>query len=235
MPLESVHSQSFLPGLRELFTYFQKVRTTRRRRQQQFLPERLETRLLLAGDLSAHWLADDLAGEVTDGAAIAAWTDSVANLESTGSGAPILVTNQLGGRAFVRFQSGDGADSFFLDGDQNPLSGADDFSVVVVFRTASQDLAGGNEQWFQNTGIVDANLMGFGHDWGLSVNATGQLATGLGAGLGIDPTTVYSTASGLNDGQLHVAVVTRTGNALSLAIDDQALDFRDDAPSTPPR
>ncbi len=205
----------------------------RRRRERLLVPEQLEHRWLLAGDLTAHWLADNLTTDLEHGSVIPTWADSISGLEVSANGSPTLATDQLGGRAVINFQGSDGADTFFLDSRLNPLTGADDFSVVVAFRTDATDLVGANSQWFQNTGIVDANQMGFGHDWGLSVNASGQLSTGMGAGFGTAPTTVYSTATGLNDGGLHTAVVTRSGGTLSLAIDDLPIDRREDGPASP--
>src|SRR5690606_37708112 len=67
--------------------------------------------------------------------------------------------------------------------------------------------------------ILDANQLGLGRDWGLSINAAGRLSTGMGSGLTTPAKTVYSTASGLNDGQMHVAVVTRQGSTLTLYVD----------------
>ena len=192
--------------------------------------DRLEPRVLLAGDLAASWKADDLAAEIGHGEVLTKWTDSVSGLESEAFGNPVLVTNQAGGRAMVRFQADDGADRFVLSSNENPISRANDFSVVVVF-SADAATVGGSEQWFQNTGIVDANRMGFGLDWGLSVNAAGQLATGMGAGIGNTPTTLYSDQSGFNDGMLHTAIVTRSGSEITLSVDDGPTDKRDNASS----
>ncbi len=203
-------------------------RATPRKRRSRSV-ESLEQRRLLAANLTTYWLADSLMADVAVGGSATEWTDSVAGLKSTAVGSPTLTTNQLGGRALVEFRSSDGADSFTVHSDVNPLSRVEDFSVVVAFRTDAQDFVGDNQQWFQNTGIVDANQMGFGQDWGLSINAAGQIATGMGDGLGNPPATIYSTATGVNDGQLHVAIVTRSGGTLSLAIDDQAPDTLSDA------
>lgn len=192
--------------------------------------DHLEPRILLAGDLTAYWQADSLSSELADGAVLTKWTDSVSGLEAIATGSPTLVTNQSGGRAMVRFGGGESGDRFVLGSNENPLSRANDFSVVVVFR-ADANSVGGNDQWFQNTGIVDANRMGFGQDWGLSVNATGQLSTGMGAGFGNAPTTIYSTDSGFNDGQLHTAIVTRSGSGITLSVDDRTANRSDSASS----
>ncbi len=187
-------------------------------------PEQLESRQLLAGDLTAEWIADDLLATLPDGGAITAWHDSVGGILASAGGTPALVPNQLGGRAVVRFDPGDGIDNLFVDSNVNPLSRANDFSVVVAFRSDSTNFEGGNGTWFTNTGLVDANQLGFGRDWGLSLNAQAQLSTGMGDGLASPSTTVYSGSSGLNDGQLHVAIVTRQGGTLTLYVDNAAPD-----------
>ena len=104
----------------------------RRKREHFLVAEQLENRWLLAGDLAAHWLADNIAAELEHGSVVPTWTDSVAGLEVTASGSPTLSSNQLGGRAVVSFESNDGAGTFFLDSRLNPLTDASDFTVVVV-------------------------------------------------------------------------------------------------------
>ena len=46
--------------------------------------DRLEERVLLAGDLTAFWQAENLATEVAEGEVVAKWTDSISGLESVG-------------------------------------------------------------------------------------------------------------------------------------------------------
>jgi VCBS repeat-containing protein len=188
--------------------------------------ESLEHRQLLAGDLIAHWLADRIVPS-NDGS-IPQWTDTVTNLAAATVGQPMLQPNALAGRALVRFDATDGADGFRVKSTSNPLSGAQDFSVVVAIATDSQNLQGTNGPWFTNTGLVDANALGFSQDWGLAINSTGQISTGMGAGFAQNPTTLYSTATGLNDGQLHVIAMSRQGSSITLRIDDRPADTRTD-------
>ena len=146
---------------------------------------------------------------------------------------PTLVNDVLGGRSVVRFDASDGADGFQIVQTDNPLSNAGDFSIAVVFATSSLDLQGGNEEWHLNTGIVDANSQGFTEDWGITINAAGQVSAGMGDGFLQPASTVYSSAAGLNDGQLHVVIFTRSGGTLSLYVDDGLADSRDDASVKP--
>ena len=188
--------------------------------QRRFTCETLEARHLLAGDLVAQWNAEDLVAENANGNVIASWADSIQGIEAVSSGSPSLLHHSSGGRASVRFDPSDGADSFLVKSEFNPLTRAKDFSVMVAFATSSDSHVGEGEGiWFDNSGIVDANRRGFGNDWGLSINSNGQIATGMGAGFGSPTTNIYSSG-GQNDGTLHTAIVTRSANVLSLFIDD---------------
>ncbi len=199
------------------------------RKSRQRSLEQLETRCLLAGDLIAHWVADDLDSGGADVAPVTEWVDSVAGREVGAIGTPLKIANSIGGRASVQFDPSDGDDGFRLRSTNNPLVRADDFSVLVAFRTDSTSLVGQQGDWYNNTGLVDSNAMGFSRDWGLSINAAGQLSAGMGAGFGMPTTTLYSSAGQLNDGQLHIAVVSRSGTDLSLYVDDQPAQTRNDA------
>lgn len=182
--------------------------------------ESLEQRCLLAGDLVANWQAQALDAALSNGDVVTEWTDSVSGIVATNSGDPKLATGVFSGRAAVRFDASDGVDRLRISDSDSPISGATDFSVTIAFATASNDLVTGAEgQWYGHTGLVDANRLGFGKDWGLSINASGQLATGVTAGFGGSKTTLNSAESGLNDGSLHFATVTRSGGNLALYVD----------------
>ncbi len=207
-----------------------RLRQTQRRRhsvQRSFFlqSELLEERRLLAGDLKAHWSADDLSSDLKDGATVASWVDRVSGIEATGSGNPRWVENALGSRAAVRFDPADGNDYLTVADAVSPLSGAGDFTVTVAFATRSTSLVGQTGDWYTNTGLVDANRLAFGADWGLSINSQGQVAGGLGLGNGTTHT-VYSNEKGLNDGQVHVVSWSRSGSTLSIAVDGKAAAVR---------
>ncbi len=195
--------------------------------------EQLERRELLAGDLIAHWRAHDLTTTHEDNQTVEVWTDAVEQTEATREGTPVLVTNQFGGRSVVRFTADDGGDAFSIARADSPLSGAEDYSIVIAFATSSSDLTGGSSEWFNNTGLVDASTRGFSKDWGVSINANGQISYGQGKSLNETSRTVYSTASGLNDGQLHVVTVTRQGSELAVYVDNDAPDVVSDADAAP--
>ncbi len=195
--------------------------------------EQLESRHLLAGDLIAQWLAEDLSSSLNNDEAISAWTDSVSGLEANAIGEPRLAENVLGGRSTVRFAPQDGADGFRVRAGVNPLVWADDFTVAVTFATDSNELQGENEQWYLNSGLIDSNAQGFSTDWGISINASGQVAAGLGAGFLKPTATLYSSASGLNDGQLQVVVMSRAAESLRLFVNSGEPDSRNDVNADP--
>ncbi len=195
--------------------------------------EHLEPRQLLAGDLLAHWRADDLVA-LGDEAIVDEWTDQVADIPATrGDGTPQLVTDRLGGRAMVRFAEADGGDGLSVRPAFNPMAGATDFSALVAFVTSSSDLTGGTGDWFQNTGLVDANQLGWSMGWGISLNASGQAAAGLGNGLTRAPSNLYSSVDSLNDGQLHVVALTREQQTMALYVDGGAPVSRNDVSESP--
>ncbi|MCA9214313.1 MAG: tandem-95 repeat protein, partial [Planctomycetales bacterium] len=193
--------------------------------------EALEDRQLLAGDLVAHWRADSLDATVDDGAVISGWVDSINQVEATQAGEPKLAKAQIGGKSAVQFDTSDGDDGLKLRPQDSPMTGLSDFTVVVAFATDSQSLVGDQGNWFDNTGIVDANALGFSADWGITMNSRGQLSVGLGGGFGITPVTLYSTTEGLNDGQLHTAAFVKQGGTMSLYVDELPADSRSDAPA----
>ena len=195
--------------------------------------ESLEPRQLLAGDLLAHWRADDLV-TLGDEAVVDQWIDQVAQIPAErGDGTPQLVTNRLGGRAVVRFSAAEGGDGLFVPSSVNPMAGATDFSVLVAFVTSSSDLTGGAGDWFENTALVDANQLGWSMDWGISLNASGQAVAGVGNGIGQSPSNLSSSVDGLNDGQLHVVALTKEQQTIALYVDGGTPISRNDADTSP--
>ncbi|MFT3786209.1 MAG: lamin tail domain-containing protein [Tepidisphaeraceae bacterium] len=167
----------------------------------------------MGGVVNGNWTADTLNG-LSDGAAVTAWSSSVGTRNAAASGAPILKKNQLNGHSVIRFNPTDGTlDSLRVAASANPLSNIVDFSVAVVFRTSVLG-AGDETNWYVNSGIVDSEVGGQTNDWGLGFNSFGEV----GAGTGNPDKSVYSQP-GLNDGQAHVAVFTRSGSTISLYID----------------
>ncbi|MEX2187743.1 MAG: Ig-like domain-containing protein [Pirellulales bacterium] len=165
--------------------------------------------------LVAHWVADDLNALLDDGDLPSAWSDNVGGRPAEPTGFPTLEKNELNGHSVIRFTPSDGDDQLRVLAVNSPLANAANYTVAVVFR-ADEPGTGGATDWFANTGIVDASQPGVNNDWGLALNGAGQVA----AGVGNPDRTVYSSSLfNAGDGQPHVAVMTRDGSSLSIAID----------------
>lgn len=195
--------------------------------------EPLEPRRLLAGDLVSRFVADAAKADVADGELVTQWIDSVGSVAAVGSGAPTLIHDRFSGRAAIRFDASDGTDLFRIDKATSPLVEAQDFSVMVAFAT-SGPTQGGGMPWFAGTGLVDANTQGLGQDWGISLTEDGQASAGMGAGLGVPPTSIKTAQDNLVDGQLHTLALTRQGGSLALYV-DSALAAQTDQASIVPR
>lgn len=189
--------------------------------------ETLENRLLLAGDLVAHWRADSISAE--ESGAVSEWVDSVSQIAAISEGMPIVSSGSFGGREAVQFDASDGTDRLEIALGENPINSLSAFSITVAFSTDSTALVGTNGPWFEATGLVDANALGFSQDWGVAINQAGQIGVGLGGGFGNAPVSLYSSQSGLNDGQIHVATFAASSGAMSLYVDDHPADQRSDA------
>ena len=155
-----------------------------------------------------RWLADDLTG-LNEGDAVGSWT-SQSNRTATGSIGlqPTFRKNAspAGGPA-VRFNQ-----SFMTVGD-SPLGGATAFSIALVFKPSAVGATGAN--WYQCTGLVDAEQGGVTVDWGTVLDASGHVAVGTGS----PDTTTFSSGASLVDGNFHVAVFTWGGGAQSVYVD----------------
>ncbi|MCA9151204.1 MAG: tandem-95 repeat protein, partial [Planctomycetales bacterium] len=182
--------------------------------------EVLEARTLLAGDLVANWRAQDLVATVADQAVVTDWVDSTSAISATNLGSPKLIHEAYSGLAAVRFDASDGVDAMRVLSTTSPMTNANDFSLVVVFATDSQALVGQTGPWYQNSGLVDGNSAGFGADWGLTINQAGNLSAGMGEALGKPTETIYSAAGNYNNGNVHIATLTRSGGTLNLYVDN---------------
>ena len=178
--------------------------------------------LKLAPSLSpvALWNADSISGNTGD--TVSAWTDSVGSKVATQNGAgnlPTLALAGLGAHKTVRFNGAQTQSLQVADVD-SPISSATNFSIAVVFKTSTNGV-GGEGQWYQNTGIVDAEQPGTTEDWGMVLNANGRAGAGIGGGGG--DRTIYSQA-GLANGAGHVAILTRSdSSSFTLTVDGQTV------------
>jgi autotransporter-associated beta strand protein len=168
----------------------------------------------LAYDASV-WDADTLTG--ANGSAVTSWastngtraatqTDAVylEGLGSIGGAAPTLAVGAINGHNAVHF-TGSARSALGISAANNPLAGVTNFSVAVVFRTDNgYGPYSTNRQWWECTGLIDAEEPGVTNDWGLALTSNGRVAAGIGGG----DATVYSRPFDLDDGVVHVAVVS---------------------------
>ena len=86
-----------------------------------------------------------------------------------------------------------------------PRDVRDDFSLELWFTTAGGGVGTGVTQWWQGAGLLDAEVPGVVDDFGISLDADGQVWAGTG-----NPDTSIHSAPGLNDGAWHHVVFTRS-------------------------
>jgi hypothetical protein len=86
-----------------------------------------------------------------------------------------------------------------------PRDVRDDFSLELWFTTAGGGVGAGVAQWWQGAGLLDAEVPGVVDDFGVSLDADGQVWAGTG-----NPDTSIHSGSGLNDGAWHHVVFTRS-------------------------
>jgi hypothetical protein len=165
---------------------------------------------------ASRWVADSLTG--TDGTPVGNWTDSVfgknATQNSTGN-QPQLYSNVFNGHNAVRFSS---ASSQFLTvaAADSPISGATDFTLVVVFKTSTPGNA--SSSFYLNTGLLGADVPGAANDWSFVINAS-QLGAGLGLGASGCGSDFSLYGGNVTDGNPHIAMYVRSGDIIRLYVD----------------
>ncbi len=165
---------------------------------------------------ACQWIADSLAG--TNGAPVGIWADRVQGkiaAQNSAGNQPQLYTNVFNGHNAVRF-SGAGSQFLTVAAADSPLAGATDFTMVMVFATATPGLSGGS--FFQNTGLLGAEQPNAVPDWALCLNGS-QLGAGLGAGSSGCNSDVSLYGGTVTDGSPHIAVYVRSGGIVRLYVD----------------
>ncbi|HEX5218965.1 MAG TPA: lamin tail domain-containing protein [Verrucomicrobiae bacterium] len=162
------------------------------------------------------WRASDFSGALNNG-------DSVANWTSTG-GRALTATSASGlrprfylnvtpaGGPVVRFDQ-----DRLQRTDNSPVAGLTSFSIALVFRLNGNGV-GGETQWYNNTGLVDAEQGGVTADWGIGVTADGRIGWGVGQP---DQTLYTSGTPSLVDSNFHAAVFTWGGGEQAVNLDNQ--------------
>jgi autotransporter-associated beta strand protein len=161
--------------------------------------------------LEMRWVAQDLTATVAvaEGAPVTAWARNGGSDAWTNTGADggigTATLDQAAtpnGTAAVEFP---GSARLGLATAANPVSGESSFSVAMVVRVDAAG-AGADTNWFDNTGLIDADESGVKNDWGLAVSSSGKPALCIGNA----DTTRYA-GSNIADGQWHVIVATWDG------------------------
>jgi fibronectin-binding autotransporter adhesin len=140
---------------------------------------------------------------LTNNATVNTWNDLVtfkaANVLNPGS-SPTLLTNAINGHSAVHFSGANQA--LQVTGGDSAIANATSFTIGFVFRTPVVGV-NGNSNWYQNTGLIDAEQGGGTNDWGIAFSNSGSV----GAGIGPSDATSYS-AGGLNNNAPHVVIAT---------------------------
>lgn len=148
------------------------------------------------------WLDADAGVSVDGSNFVSQWQDESpagtnSAAQATGGIQPQLVPSSLAGHSVIEF---DGQSTYLA----MPPCIADDFTMVVVFRSSAGSNTGG--QWWNAGGIVDAETSGVVNDFGMSLDQYGDVLTGVGN----PDTTQSSVVGGYNDRRAHIATFTRT-------------------------
>jgi predicted alpha-1,6-mannanase (GH76 family) len=158
------------------------------------------------------WLkADDLAS-LNNGDPVSFWPDASGNgydaHQALTANRPTFVTGALNGLPVVRFSAANSSYLWFL----RPVQ--DDFTMIFVFR--SNQGIGTATDFYSGAGLVSGEVSGAANDFGVSLNANGQVL----AGTGNADTSIHS-GTGYNNNAAHVVTFKRTksNGALALYVD----------------
>jgi hypothetical protein len=158
------------------------------------------------------WLKPELLSDIKDGRSIALWRDDAGGCNdaraSSPDTAPTLVRNAIRGHAVAHFDAAKKQSLAFARCIE------DDFAIAVVFR--SQQGVGTARGFFQGAALVQGEIGGETDDFGISLNAKGEVLAGTG-----QPDRSIASPPGVNDGKPHLAVFTRikAAGALTLFVD----------------
>jgi alpha-tubulin suppressor-like RCC1 family protein len=165
---------------------------------------------------ASRWVADSLTG--SDGSSVGNWTDSVGGKSAAQTvtiNQPKLYSGVLNGHKTVRFASANSQYLTVASGD-SPVSGAADFTLAVVFKTATP--GNSSSSFFQNTGLIGCEQPNTVTDWALCLNGS-LLGAGLGAGGSGCSSDVSLYGGNVADGNPHIAMYVRSGSTIRLYVD----------------
>jgi hypothetical protein len=157
----------------------------------------------------AVWFKADALTGLANGAAVSAWVDSTGNnfnaLQPMGANQPVYVASAINGLPAVRFNAANNNYLWFY----RPVQ--DDFTIILVYQTSTGGGSGVN--FYNGSGLVNGEQSGTVNDFGLSLNANGQLLAGTG-----NPDRTIASAAGFANGQPHIVTFKRTKSSGSLQL-----------------
>lgn len=174
-------------------------------------------KLLMAGsknnaEVPNSWYSSENI-KLEDGSGIKVWTDASANGIDASQGRekvnpPTLVSKAINGMPAVHF---DGAKRQVLS---FPRQVSDDFTIALVYQSSVG--LGNATDYNQGSLLLGGNTRNNSNDYGISLNAKGQILAGTS-----NPLTTIISPSGFNDGKPHLIVFTRikANGGLTLSID----------------
>jgi hypothetical protein len=150
--------------------------------------------------LVAWFKADAITG-VASGAPLSVWPDATGNgynaWQTTSTNQPTYVAGALNGLPVVRFNTTNSSYLWFY----RPVQ--DDFTIILVYQS-SQGIGTGTSYW-QGAGLVNGEVSGTVPDFGMSLNASGQILAGTG-----EPDTTLVSTGAHNNGRPYVVTFKRT-------------------------
>jgi len=147
------------------------------------------------------WFKADTLTDLANGTSVSLWPDQTGNnyhaIQGIGSQQPTFVTNAINGQPAVRFNAANSSYLWLY----RPVQ--DDFTMIFLFQS-SQGLNTGTSFW-DGAGLLSGEQNGAVSDFGISLNANGQVLAGTG-----NPDVTIRSGSGFNNGQPHVVTFKRT-------------------------
>ncbi len=155
------------------------------------------------------WLRADAITGLANGAPVSVWTDSTGNgfnaIQALSTNQPVYRTGAINGLPAVHFNSTNSSFLWFY----RPVQ--DDFTMIFVYQS-SQGFSTGTAFW-SGAGLVNGEQSGTVNDFGISLNANGQILAGIG-----NPDTTISSGTGFANGLPHVVTFKRTKSTGSIIL-----------------
>ncbi len=173
------------------------------------------------------WRAEDAVAALADGDDVVAWPDSTASrtavvptFSSNPTTVPKASLDEFNGRPGVVFDHS----ALKVVAEENPLAGQTNWTLAVVFKTATPGL-GWDNSWYMETGILGREQPGCVNDWGLVFGANGHVGAGFGVAKLNKDYSVYTKARSYADGRPHVAIYAMAGDGtLTLSVDGETVE-----------